>query len=123
MSANERVAVLGASTNPARMANKALKRLAACGHEPLPVNPQYEEVEGRKAYPDLEAVPGPVDTVTVYLAPERVIPYIPQILAVHPKRVIMNPGAESELLEEAMGNAGIPCLRACTLVLLSTNRF
>lgn len=123
MGISKRVAVLGASPNPARYSNKAVKRLVACGHEVVPVNPEYGEIEGLKTCSDLDTLPCQVDTVTVYVSPERVIPYIPQILAAHPKRVIMNPGAESELLEEALGNAKIECIRGCTLVMLSTGQF
>lgn len=123
MGKSERVAVLGASPNPARYSNRAMKRLAACGHEPVPVNPEYGEIDGVTACPDLDSLPAPVDTVTVYLSPARVIPYIPQILAARPRRVIMNPGAESEVLEEALKNAKIECVRGCTLVMLSTGQF
>ena len=120
---SERVIVLGASPNPARYSNKALKRLRNAGHTVLPVSPSHDEIEGEKAYPDVDAVPGAVDTITVYLSPEKVIQYIPSILAKKPGRVILNPGAESELLEEALKNSGISFMRACTLVLLSTNQY
>lgn len=123
MGQRERVAVLGASPNPARYSNRAMKRLAASGHEVHPVNPEYEEIEGVKVCPDIDGLPCPVDTVTVYLSPARVIPYIPQILAAKPKRVILNPGAESEALEEALKNAKIECVKGCTLVMLSTGQF
>ena len=117
------VAVLGASPNPTRYSNKAIRRLLEKGHEVIPVNPEYGTIEGLTSMPSLHAIACPVDTVTVYLNPLRVIPYIPEIVAMRPRRVIMNPGAEAECLELALDNAGILHLKACTLVLLSTNQF
>jgi adenylate kinase len=40
-----------------------------------------------------------------------------------PKRVIFNPGTESEEIENTLKKAGIEPMRACTLVLLRTNQF
>lgn len=121
--AKERVAVLGASPNPARYANKAVKSLVRHGHEVVPVTPSYDEVEGIGTCPDLDAVEGRVDTLTVYIAPEKIAPHLPAIIAMRPGRVILNPGAEAEILMEALDNARIPYMKACTLVLLSTNQF
>jgi hypothetical protein len=40
-----------------------------------------------------------------------------------PDRVIMNPGTESDELEEELNGKGIAVLRACTLVMLRTDQF
>jgi hypothetical protein len=40
-----------------------------------------------------------------------------------PARVIFNPGTESQSLEEGLASSGIPFVKACTLVMLSTGRF
>jgi hypothetical protein len=45
------------------------------------------------------------------------------ILALKPGRVILNPGTESPDLEQALSDAGIPWLHACTLVMLRTGQF
>ncbi len=119
----QRVAVLGASPKAGRFSNRAVKALAAHGHEVIPVNPAYPEVEGLSTFPDLFAVKGPVDTLSVYIAPERIVPHIPGIIALRPGRVILNPGTESPLLMEALDNAGIPCVTQCTLVMLSSGKF
>lgn len=120
---SRKVAVLGASANPARFSNKAVKSLMKAGHDVVPVTPVCEEIEGLKTVPDLDCVEAPVDTVSVYVSPEKVINCIPSIVKLKPGRVVMNPGAESKHLEEACRNAGIDCVKACTLVMLNSGKF
>jgi predicted CoA-binding protein len=114
---------LGASPNPDRYAHKAILALLKHRHEVVPVNPAFPSIEGIPCIPDLSQLPSPVDTVTVYVGPQRIGPLIPSILSARPRRIIMNPGAESEALESAARAAGILCESACTLVLLSTGQF
>ncbi len=118
-----RVVVLGASDKPDRYAYLALKRLVAAGHEPVPVNPSLDSIEGIPVVKRLADVPLPVDTVTVYVGPERFVPMIDGILALKPRRVIANPGTETRELAERAAGAGIEYLEACTLVLLGTGQF
>jgi len=49
--------------------------------------------------------------------------YYNYILALKPKRIIFNPGAENEELAELARLKGIKALDACTLVLLSTGQY
>jgi hypothetical protein len=71
----------------------------------------------------LGEIKGPVDTLTMYVGPERSSALAGEILALRPGRVIFNPGSENPSLEEKLGAAGIPCERACTLVLLASDQF
>ena len=119
----QRVAVLGASQNPERYSNMAVKRLIENGHEAVPVHPTLEEVEGLPVAPSLEEIDGKVDTITVYVSPKVSTTMTDAIIAAEPGRVIFNPGAENAELEAALNEAGIETLRACTLVLLSTGQF
>ncbi len=117
------VAVLGASPNPERYANKAIRMLRSHGHEVIPVNPGHETIEGLAVAASLAAVSRKVDTVTVYVGPAHLGPLIPEIVALRPRRVIANPGAESTELKARAVEAGIEYLEACTLVLLQTKQF
>lgn len=58
-------AVVGASDNPERFGYKITKRLIDKGYEVYPINPNYEELLGRKVYKDLSEVLGEVDVVNV----------------------------------------------------------
>lgn len=117
------VVVLGASPKPQRFSNRALRLLREYGHRVVPVHPKVEEIEGLPTIADLSACPDPVDTLTLYVGPERSRGLIDAILALHPRRVILNPGTESMPLEQALRDAGIETLRDCTLVMLREGRF
>ncbi|MBA3650278.1 MAG: CoA-binding protein [Chthoniobacterales bacterium] len=117
------VAVLGASPNPDRYSNQALRLLAQLDYRPLPVNPFFKEIEGMTCFPSIAAIDEPVHTVTLYLGAARTNPLIDEIVAAKPQRIIMNPGAENEELAAAASSAGIEVAEACTLVMLRTGLF
>src|SRR5690625_3897803 len=119
----ERVAVVGASARPERYSHQDMQRLLEHGHQPLPVSPRGGELLGQPVVAELADLQGPVDRVTVYLAPERQQTMLQQLQALRPRRVIFNPGAENPDQYEALRQAGIEVEEACTLVLLSTGQF
>jgi len=118
-----RVAILGASDKERRYSYQAFKMLQDYGHTPLPVHPKLSAIEGVPVAPDLTSLDGPVDTVTVYVGPDRSAGLAPALIGVHPRRVIFNPGAENEALAEQLRAAGIEVVEACTLVMLRTGQF
>lgn len=122
-SAERQVVVLGASPNPGRFSNQAVRLLAENGFRVTPVHPEGPEIEGWQAVVDLAQVAGPVDTLTLYVNPRRSEQLADRIVALMPGRVIFNPGSESEELERRLDTAGIRWLRACTLVLLRSGEF
>ena len=119
----ERVAVVGASTKPDRYSYKAVQLLQKKGHEPIPVAPGKEQVQGLKAYKAVLEIPGKVDTVTLYVRPSVLKRLADGIISKGPSRVIMNPGTEDEEVRSKFEQAGITVTEACTLVLLSTGQF
>jgi predicted CoA-binding protein len=121
--AAQTVAVLGASNNPERYSNMAVRRLRGAGHRAIPVNPALETIEDLPVVKSLGDIADPVDTLTLYVGPQRSAPMIEDILRLAPKRVIFNPGTESPELATALDQANIPHLEACTLVLLQTGQF
>jgi predicted CoA-binding protein len=117
------VAVLGASNNPERYSNMAVRRLRAAGHQVIPVNPALEKIEDLPVTKALADINEPIDTLTLYVGPQRSVPMIDDILRLAPKRVIFNPGTESKVLAAALTRANIPHLEACTLVMLQAGQF
>lgn len=116
-------AIVGASPKPGRYSYLAMKLLKEKALPFVLVNPAYKNIEDEPVYPDLARVPGPVDTVSLYLAPDRQDEVVPQLVALKPRRVIFNPGSESAATQAALEAQGIECLEACTLVLLKTGQF
>lgn len=118
-----RVAVVGASDRPGRYSLRALKLLLEAGFAPVPVSRSGKDMLGLKGYASLAAIPDPIDTVTVYLSTEKQAPVIQDILALRPRRVIFNPGAENPEATALLARAGVTVVEACTLVLLTTGQF
>lgn len=119
----ERVVVLGASPNPDRYSNKAVKMLVEYGHEVVPVHPTSETIEGIKTVARIEQVTGRVDTLTLYVSPHTLTPMKDAIIALKPGRVIFNPGTENPTLMQELRQQGLEVKEACTLVLLRTDQF
>jgi uncharacterized protein len=118
------VALLGASDNKERYACRAFTKLVEKGHEVFPINPRLASLEGRRVYASLsELEPGTVDTVSVYVSPTVLEAELDALIKLKPRRVILNPGAESELAIARLRAAGIEPLGACTLVMLGTGAF
>ena len=93
------------------------------GHDVFPVSPKGDDVLGQTGHTSLADLERDIDTLTVYVNPTRLAPLVDEILSLGPKRVILNPGTESDDVEASLSKAGIDVLRACTLVLLSTGQF
>lgn len=119
----ERVVIVGASNNPERYSHRTLLLLRKHGHEVVPVHPKLTEIESVPVIADLRLITGPVDTVTMYVGPAISSGLTEKLVALNPRRVIFNPGAENAVLEAALQQAGIACEEACTLVLLNTGQF
>ncbi len=117
------VVVLGASPKPARYSYQAVRLLKDLGYRVIPVHRKAAHIEQLPVVQALPEIHEPVDTLTLYIGPERVRDLVGAILALRPGRVILNPGAESRELELALHDARIPYEHACTLVLLRTGQF
>jgi predicted CoA-binding protein len=123
MPAKETVVVLGASPKPERYSNQAVRALVEHGHRVIPVHPLLKEIAGVPVVAALSGVKDPVNTLTLYVDPERGQELLDDMINLGPDRVIMNPGTESDEIEEALNAKGIDVLRACTLVMLRTDQF
>jgi predicted CoA-binding protein len=119
----QRVVVLGASHKPERYANQAIRLLLEHGHDVVPVHPLLDVAEGLPVVHRLGEIDGAVDTLTLYVGPERSALVADDIVRLRPGRVIFNPGTESAELQARLDDAGIPHEQACTLVLLRTGQF
>ncbi|MEZ7514306.1 CoA-binding protein [Flavobacterium frigidarium] len=119
---NKKTLVLGASTKPERYAFKAISMLTEKGHSVLAIGQNAGEVAGVKI--KTKAIPlSNIDTITLYLNPASQRDYYNYIVEAKPKRVIFNPGTENPELMQLLELNNIKSEVACTLVLLTTNRY
>lgn len=114
--------VIGASLNPTRYSNIAIKRLTDKDVKTLAIGLRKGVVLNTVI--ETEKVPFKhIDTVTLYLNAERQKEYYDYIISLKPKRVIFNPGTENDEFYALLKENGIDSEVACTLVLLSTNQY
>jgi predicted CoA-binding protein len=64
------IAIVGLSSNELRASNFVGYYLKRHGYRVIPVNPRESEILGETCYPALPDIPGPVDIVNVFRAPE-----------------------------------------------------
>jgi uncharacterized protein len=65
-----RIAVAGVSRAGDLPANAIFRRLRDTGHDVVPINPSAVEVEGTRCYPDLLALPEPVEALMIAAHPD-----------------------------------------------------
>ena len=121
---NKTTLVIGASENPERYSNMAVKMLKSHQHPVLAFGKKKGEISGIKIENDLDSFKGvTVDTITLYLNPMNQVKYYNQLLELHPQRVIFNPGTENDEFQEMLKEKNIEFEEACTLVLLRTGQY
>ena len=70
LNAAKTIAIVGLSNNELRASHFVAYYLQRHGYRVIPVNPRATEILGETSYPSLLDVPVPVDTVTVFRAPD-----------------------------------------------------
>lgn len=116
MKEDRTVAVIGASANPAKFGNKAVRAYLRQGWTVYPVTPKPGPIEGLKTYPSIRDIPGRVNRATIYLAPAMGIKVLADIAAKGVDEFFVNPGAESDELIEAARELGLDPIMACSIV-------
>lgn len=110
------VAIIGASTDPAKYGNKAVKAYLRQGWTVYPVSPKGGTIEGLEVYTSLATVPDPVDRISMYVPPAVGLGLLEKIRAKSPAEFFLNPGSESDDLIEKAKSAGLSPIVACSIV-------
>lgn len=101
------IAVVGASSNPARASNHVAAYIKAQGYRVIPVNPNEQTVLGEQAYPSLTVVPGSIDLVDIFRKSEAVLPIVQDAIARGAKAVWMQEGVVNEAAAQLAREAGL----------------
>lgn len=118
----ETMVVLGASPNPDRYSNKAVRSLLKRNYRVVAVGRREGEI---KSQPILTGKPEikNVHSVLLYIGVNNQPEYYDYILNLKPKRLIFNPGTENYEFGAIAAKNGIECVFDCALVMLSTDTF
>lgn len=111
------VAIIGASNDRSKFGNKAVRAYQHQGWEIYPVHPSLTEVEGLRAYTNLDAVPERyLDRVLFYVPPQVGVGVLDQISGKQVGEIWINPGAESPELLKHAEELGLNVIQACSMV-------
>jgi len=110
------VAIIGASNDPRKFGNKAVRAFLEKDFTVYPVNSNETEVEGIEAYKSIRDVPVRPQMISVYVPPQVLVKLLPDIAARGCDELWLNPGTESdEVLAEAE-RLKLNVVQACSIV-------
>ena len=101
------IAVVGLSDDESRPSYEVAAYLQSQGYEIIPVNPRLTEALGAPCYPDLHAVPRPVDVVDVFRRSEHVLPIAQAAVEIGAKTLWLQDGVVNEEAAEIAREAGL----------------
>lgn len=107
------IAVVGISSNPGKTSRNIARYLVKAGYEVFGVNPNHagKEFGGIKIYENLEAIPGKIDIVDVFLRSEKINEIIDNVLAVKPKVLWLQLGIRNDEAVKPAEDAGITVIQ------------
>ncbi|MEO8134182.1 MAG: CoA-binding protein [Betaproteobacteria bacterium] len=101
------IAVVGLSAHWYRPSFFAAKYMQDHGYRIVPVNPGYAEVLGETCYPDLAAIPGPVDMVDCFRKAEDIVPIARDAVAKGARVLWMQLGIRNDEAAQIALDAGM----------------
>ena len=110
------VAIIGASSNPNKFGNKAVRAFQRHGYTVYPVNPNEPEVEGLATFKSIKDVPVRPHRVSVYVPPPVLVKLLPDIAAKGCDELWLNPGTESDAVLAEAERLGLNTIQACSIV-------
>lgn len=117
------VGILGASNKEGRYARIAQEILMKKGYDVVPISIRDADILGLKSYRSIDDVPRKIDTLTVYVSPRNMERHLDAIVRSDIRRVILNPGTESDSIRQRIQDSGKIVVEACTIVMLRTDQF
>jgi uncharacterized protein len=103
----QRIAMVGLSSNPFRPSHFAAIYMLAHGYDVTPVNPRESEILGRRSYPSLLDVPGPIEIVDIFRESDAVPAIVEEAIARGAKVIWMQLGVIHEQAAAKARDAGL----------------
>jgi predicted CoA-binding protein len=102
-----KVAIIGLSANEEKASNKVGKYFIQNGFDIFPVNPAESEILGKKAYPNLAAIPDKIEIVDIFRKSEDVEPIVDEAIRIGARVVWMQEGVKNEAAAAKARQAGL----------------
>ena len=103
----KKIAVVGMSRHTAKAAHFVPKYLAEQGFDITPINPNTDEILGKKSYPNLPSLNHPIDIVDIFRPSEHVLSVVQDAIKLKPKVIWLQEGIHNSEAEELARNNGI----------------
>ncbi|HDS74583.1 MAG TPA: CoA-binding protein [Firmicutes bacterium] len=100
-----RIAFIGVSRNPRDFSRLLDRELVTRGYDVVPVNPQTQEIDGRRSFSDIAAIDPPVDGALIMLPPQRTADALNACADAEVARVWIHRGCEPPNGHLAMRNS------------------
>jgi len=110
------IAIIGASANREKFANKAVRAYLRQGYDVYPVHPTEAVIEGLQVYRSVLDIPVALDRVSFYVPPAVGLRVVEEVARKGCKELWLNPGADSPELYEKACSLGLNAIMACSLV-------
>jgi predicted CoA-binding protein len=117
------VAVIGASSDPRKFGNRAVRAFRRQGYKVIPVNPNEAQVDGLRTYPSVLDVPDEIDMATFYVPPDIGEKVMPEVARKRIREVWLNPGSESDTLIRLARSLGVEPILACSILGIGENPY
>ena len=104
---NKKLAVVGVSRSGKKFGNSVYREMKAKGYEMYPVNPNTNEIEGDKCYPDLESLPDDVKGAIIVVPPAEAENLIESASKKGINHIWLQQGAHSQKAVELCEHKGI----------------
>ena len=101
------IAVVGLSLKESRPSNMVARYLISAGFRVIPVNPGQETILGLPCFPDLPAIPEPVDIVDIFRKADEVGPVVDEAIRIGARAVWMQEGLVNETAAATARKAGL----------------
>jgi len=101
------VAIVGLSPKPERDSHQVAKYLKENDYRIVPVNPGQKEIFREKCYPNLKAIPFPIDIVDVFRKSDAMPPIVDDAIEIGAKMVWMQLGIVHNEAADKARKAGL----------------
>jgi predicted CoA-binding protein len=105
------IAVVGLSPKSHRDSNMVARYMQSHGYRIIPVNPGHDEILGERCYPNLAAVPEPIDIVDIFRNSDAALAPVEEAvkLSPKPKAIWLQFGVINDDAAKLAADHGIPC--------------